>query len=83
MRATGFSFSQEREVQRVILWNGGEPFMIDGRYKHLRTFQIDPEISKNDLRNWAAQNQVRCVGFEGDSRPPRRSFHRVSWAVEG
>ena len=73
----------DREEYVILLWNGGDALLIDGRYRIQSIRVIGTDYGKDALLEWAAQNQVRCVGFEGDSRPPRRSFHRVSWAVEG
>jgi len=43
-----------------------------------------PFLSRKNLLEWAVQNQIRCVGFEADPRPPRRSFNSTStWAVVG
>lgn len=76
-----YRFGDEREQFVLLIWNGGCPLLIDGTQKFLTTSQVDSTFSKTDLLKWAALNQVRCVGFEGDSRPPRRSFHTSSWAV--
>ena len=83
-RSHHFQFSDEREPERVMLWNGGLPFIIDGRTRRFQTFDVDPEIPKQDLLDWAEQNGVRCVGFDGDSRPRFRSVQRRqnTWAVE-
>lgn len=83
-RSYNFQYPKGREVQLIVCWNGGDPFLIDGRYRFLHTMSFEP-CMKKDLLRWAALNQARCVGFEGDSRPPRRSteVRSVSWAVVG
>lgn len=79
-----FNFRDEREPVRVMLWNGGQPFIIDGRFRQFHTVNVNPEIPKSDLLDWAAKNGVRCVGFDGDTRPRLRSVQRRenTWAAE-
>jgi len=73
-RSSPFGFSHDRERQRIVCWNGGFPFIIDATRRDLAVVDLQTPIDKNVLLEWAAQNQVRCVGFEGDSRPPRGPF---------
>jgi hypothetical protein len=84
-RVHHFHFANERERVLILVWNAGQPFLIDGRSKLLSIRDVDRSYAKQDLLKWGAINQVRCVGFEGDSRPPRASFHtaEVTWAVVG
>lgn len=82
-RSHQFRFEQEREKRRVLLWNGGRPLIIDARYRRVVTFDVDPDIPMSDLLVWAAKNEVRCVGFNGDARPRLRPVQRRenTWAV--
>jgi len=82
-RATTFKFSREREKTRVLIWNNGEPFVIDARFRIVQTFPVAYERVE-DLLRWAAENQIRCIGFGRDIRPARASsqVRSATWAVE-
>ena len=80
-----FQYPKGREVQLILCWNGGFPFLIDGRSNRPFVCDLEPIYTKKVLLDWAAQNQTRCVGFEGDTRPPRRSVNirTTTWSIVG